>query len=247
MQSNGGLLNEATFVIIPPKMAISGLAFSNRDILGIILSFVFAFGMIGLAEFARKRLGVPQLITRKAIHIAAGMWVFGIIAIFDHWWAGIIPPAAFVLLNYIFWRYRAFKAMEDPQEGWGTVAFALSITVLLALFWSQGLPQVAAAGFMPMVWGDSMAALVGTYLGRHKYSVKGQVRSWEGSAAMFISSFLATWLTLLALGLPDSSLTNSLIVSGGATMVEAISPKSVDNLAVPFLSCGLLYTLIVGG
>ncbi|MBI2846059.1 MAG: phosphatidate cytidylyltransferase [Chloroflexi bacterium] len=220
---------------------------SVRDILGIILSFVLAFGMIGVAEFSRRRWGVPRQVTRKAIHIAAGMWVLGIIAIFDHWWMGIIPPAAFILLNYLFWKHQIFKAMDALQEGWGTVAFAFSITLLLALFWSQGRPEIPAAGLMPMVWGDSSAALVGTYFGRHKYSFRGQVRSWEGSAAMFTFGFLATWLALLALGLPESSLTNSLIVAGGATVVEAISPKSADNLTVPFVSCGLLYVLIVGG
>lgn len=228
-------------------METASLAFSQRDMLGLILSFALGLGMIGLAELGRKWWHLPRPFTRKAIHIAAGMWVFGIITIFEHWWAGIIPSAVFILLNYIFWRYRVFKAMDAPQEGWGTVAFAFSVTVLLAVFWSQGQPQIAAAGLMPMVWGDAMAAVVGSSFGRHKYSFWGQVRSWEGSTAMFTFSLLATWLALLALGLPESSLTYSLIVSSLATVVEAISPKGADNLTVPFLSCAVLYLLLVGG
>lgn len=223
------------------------MAFSGRDIIGIILSFILAFGMIGLAEVGRRLWGLPRQVTRKAIHIAAGMWVFVIIAIFDHWWAGIIPPAAFIFLNYLFYRRQVFQAMDAHEEGPGTVYFAFSVALLLGLFWSQGQASLAAAGFMPLVWGDALAALWGTHLGRHRYSVLGYQRSWEGSLVMFLGSLVATWLALLYFGLVTSSLTYALIVAGAATVAEAISPKGIDNLTVPFLSCGLLYLLWSGG
>ncbi len=221
---------------------------SGRDLLGLALSYIFAFGLIGLAEAVRTWKGWPQDFTRKVIHIAAGCWVVGIILIFDHWWWGLVPTASFVVLNYIFYRFTVFKAMDTQGSTPGTVYFALSITILLALLWPRGQEGIAALGVMPMTWGDAFAALVGGRWGRHRFGLLGSQRSLEGSAAMFLLSALSTFLLSLYLGLPPSPLQGflySLLVALGATLVEAISPWGLDNLTVPFLSTGLLYLLLV--
>ncbi len=57
----------------------------------------------------RRRLAVPQGLTRKLVHIGAGMWVFGILALFDRWQIGVLPFASFVLVNFLFYRYRVFS------------------------------------------------------------------------------------------------------------------------------------------
>lgn len=219
---------------------------SERDILGLVLSYIFAFGLIGLAEVVRIWRGWPTEFTRKVIHIAAGSWVIGIVYIFDHWWWGIVPTASFVILNYIFYRFTIFKAMDTRGSTPGTVYFALSITILLLLLWPRGQEGVVAAGVMPMTWGDAFASLIGGRWGRHQYEVLGSRRSWEGSVAMFFFSLLATFLVLLV-GLPLSPAEGflySFLMALGATLVEAFSPWGLDNLSVPFFSTGLLYLLL---
>ncbi|MGB5933421.1 MAG: phosphatidate cytidylyltransferase [Anaerolineae bacterium] len=219
---------------------------SGRDILGLVLSYLFAFGFIGFAEAVRVWRGWPTEFTRKVIHIAAGSWVIGIIYIFDHWWWGVVPTASFVILNYIFYRFTIFKAMDTRGSTPGTVYFALSITILLLLLWPRGQEGMVAAGVMPMTWGDAFASLIGLRWGRHRYEVLGSHRSWEGSAAMFVFSLLATFLVLLV-GLPLSpgeAFLYSFIMALGATLVEAFSPWGLDNLSVPFFSTGLLYLLL---
>lgn len=219
---------------------------STRDALGLVLSYVFAFGLIGLAEAVRAWRGWPTEFTRKVIHIAAGSWVIGIVCIFDHWWWGVVPTASFVILNYIFYRFTIFKAMDTRGSTPGTVYFALSITILLLLLWPRGQERVVAAGVMPMTWGDAFASLIGVRWGRHRYQVLGSRRSWEGSAAMFVFSLLATFLVLLV-GLPLSTAEGflySFLTALGATVVEAFSPWGLDNLSVPFFSTGLLYLLL---
>lgn len=219
---------------------------SGRDLLGLALSYIFAFGLIGLAEMVRAWRGWPTEFTRKVIHIAAGSWVIGIIYIFDHWWWGVVPTASFVILNYIFYRFTIFKAMDTQSATPGTVYFALSITILLLLLWPGGREEIVIAGVMPMTWGDAFASLIGVRWGRHQYEVLGSHRSWEGSTAMFVFSLLATFLVLLV-GLslsPVEGFLYSLVVALGATLVEAFSPWGLDNLSVPFFSTGLLYLLL---
>ena len=220
---------------------------SGRDILGLVLSYLFAFGLIGLAEAVRAWRGWPTEFTRKVIHIAAGSWVIAIIYIFEHLWWGVVPTASFVILNYIFYRFTIFKAMDARGSTPGTVYFALSITILLLLLWPRGQEGIVAVGVMPMTWGDAFASLIGVRWGRHRYEALGSRRSWEGSAAMFVFSLLATFVVLLLVGLPLSPAEGflySFLMALGATLVEAFSPWGLDNLSVPFFSTGLLYLLL---
>ena len=96
---------------------------------------------------------------------------------------------------------------------------------------------------MPMTWGDALAAILGRRYGQRKYSVLSSTRSVEGSLAMLLFSWLATFLALLFLP-PlgwQTSLLYSLALAVFATLVEALSPWHIDNLTVPLLSAALLY------
>src|SRR5215208_2442825 len=138
---------------------------TSSDMVGLVASYGYAIGLIGVAELLYRRLGVEQDLTRKLVHIGAGMWVFGVLALFDHWQWGVLPFATFIGGNYLFYRYRIFKAMDAGDSTPGTVYFALAVTVLFALLWRPEQPtdrgHVAAAGVMALTWGDALAALVG--------------------------------------------------------------------------------------
>ncbi len=229
---------------------------SQGDIVGLIASYVYAFGLLFGVEALGKRLRWPQAVTRKIVHIGAGMWIWGTLALFDAWFYGIIPFATFIVLNTIFYRQQSFKAMDSRDSSPGTVYFAISITILFALLWRTGgeldRAPIAAAGVMAMTWGDGLASLVGYSWGRHQYTFLGHTRSWEGSAAMATGGFVAMFLTLWLL--PGSALSpNSepfgilgsliLAVAGTviATIAEGFSPAGTDNLSVPLLTGALLY------
>ncbi len=222
-----------------------------RDLIGLGISFAYPVLLLGLAEGIRRWSGYPQDFTRKLIHIGAGMWVFAVLWLFDTWYIGLIPFATFILLNYIFYRYRLLKAMDTSESTPGTVYFALSITLLFLVLWRTDSPDdrsyVAAAGAMAMTWGDSMASIVGRRWGRHHYTIAGSRRSWEGSAAMLLAAGVSMFLTLMLV--PGSALSPYTLsldagvaiaaaVSGAlaATMVEGISPAGTDNLSVPLLA-----------
>jgi len=219
---------------------------TQRDIVGLIASYVAAFGLLGAAEAIRAWRGYPQDFTRKLVHVGAGMWVFAILWLFDNWWAGIIPTATFIVLNYVFHRRSLFRAMDTAQsESLGTVWFALSVTLLLAIFWSQGRAYIAVAGIMAMTWGDALAALVGQRFGRHKYAVFGAERSGEGSAAMAGASFAAIALSLAILS-PLGAMqvfAYSAVLALIAALAEAVSPSGTDNLSVPIVVSAALAML----
>ena len=231
----------------------------NNDILGLILSYVYASSLLIISEILVRKFGWKQFVTRKLVHIGAGMWVWGILYFFDTWYLGIIPFATFIVLNYIIYKYEILKGVDEADSSPGTVYFAFSITILFLLFWRTGSLEnnvtIAVAAVMSMTWGDALASLVGKTWGKRKYTFFGHTRSWEGSTAMFIAAFAAILFTLNFLsGLSMNptffpiGTTNIFLFAGISALVgtiaEAFSPAGTDNLSVPFSVAFILWLLL---
>jgi phytol kinase len=224
---------------------------TRGDALGLGLSYAYAFGMLAGVEALGRRLRWPQEVTRKVIHIGAGMWVWGVLACFDSWTWGLVPFATFIPLNYVFHRRQTFSAMDREASSLGTVYFAFSVTLLMAALWRTGPASpdrapLAVAAIMAMTWGDALASLIGRPWGRHRFRVFGHVRSIEGSLAMAAGTFAAVALTLVVLPgsslspttaalTPATILTLAAVATAVATPAEALSPAGMDNLSVPLL------------
>ncbi len=224
---------------------------STRDLIALVLSFVYPTGLLLGAEGIRRGMGWPPEFTRKLVHVGAGMWVFGALALFDHWWAALIATSAFIAINYISARRTLIPAMDAARsEGLGTVWFMVSFTVLLGWMGSQGRPVLAAAAMMALTWGDAAAALVGRALGRHRYVIAGDTRSLEGSAALVGATFLSVLPTLLLLDPAHYPLERVLpvaaVVALCAALLEPAAPKGQDNLSIP-IGTGILLWLIDSG
>ncbi|MBN1486280.1 MAG: phosphatidate cytidylyltransferase [Anaerolineae bacterium] len=232
---------------------------SLRDSIGLGLSYIYAFGLLFTVESIGKRLKWPQDLTRKLVHIGAGMWIWGILVFFDHWYYGIIPFGTFILLNYAFYRMQTFKTMDTQESTPGTVYFAISITILFGLLWRTGgeldRVPIAAAAVMAMTLGDGLASIVGNRWGKHPYTFMNHTRSWEGTIAMAVFGFAGIYLTLwllsgstlspnsVPLSAPQTFLP-ALLGTIVATTAEGLSPSGTDNLSVPLLTGLVLYLLI---
>lgn len=211
------------------------------DLLAIALSFVYVFGVLAIAELLRKRMSLPVDFTRKVVHVSVGMWSWGTVALFQDKLAACIPPAAFIVLNWLSYRRGTFAAMETGDRGnLGTVYFPMAFVAAILLFWDVSRGWVVAA-LMPMTWGDAFAAVVGKRFGKRRYSVLGATRTLEGSVTMFTFSFAATVLALAAFGagLPGALLVAAL-VAAACTLAESVSPFGLDNLVVPAAAAATL-------
>ncbi len=232
---------------------------SMNDWIALIVSYAYAFGLLLVVEAVGRQLNWPKALTRKIIHIGAGMWVWGVLWLFENWYMGIIPFATFIVLNFIFYKFKIFEMMDQGNETPGTVYFAISITLLFILFWRTGgqadRVHLAIAPIMAMTWGDALAGIGGQFFAKRHYVILGHRRSWLGSIVMFVTSFIVVLITLIYL--PQSSLSPnsallaadrviwlSLITALTATIIEGVSPKGLDNLNVPLASALILWILI---
>ena len=128
----------------------------------------------------------------------------------------------------------------------GTVYFPISFVALVWLLWDR--PHLMVASLMPMTWGDALAAVLGRQIGRRHYTVAGSTRSLEGSAVMFLVSWVATVVPLVLLTPASMDLGAAAGVAAvtalGATVIEALSPWGIDNLTVPVISALVLVLMV---
>ena len=177
---------------------------------------------------ARRLWPQQRELSRKIVHIGAGFTVP------LAWWLEIprqfaLPAAAlttlFALVNH---RSQLLPAVEDvDRRSAGTIAYGVSITLLIALGWPQQ-AQLISAAVLVMALGDGIAGLVGANLPSQRWRLFGQTKSLLGTAAMAMVSLLV--LASLLRGVPWPSL---LAIAGAATALEQLSWGGLDNLSVP--------------
>ena len=185
--------------------------------------------MVLAGALSARRLWPQQReLSRKIVHIGAGFTVP------LAWWLEIprqfaLPAAAlatlFALVNH---RSQLLPAVEDvDRRSAGTIAYGVSITLLIALGWPQQ-AQLISAAVLVMALGDGIAGLVGANLPSQRWRLFGQTKSLLGTAAMAMVSLLV--LASLLRGVPWPSL---LAIAGAATALEQLSWGGLDNLSVP--------------
>ena len=104
-----------------------------NNILGIIISFLYIAVLMMAARYFEK---FDKEGSRKFIHILLGNWWLIAMAFFDSVIWAIIPPIAFVIINYVSYKGNVIKVMERKEEdkdGLGTVYYAASLIPLVIL------------------------------------------------------------------------------------------------------------------
>lgn len=202
-------------------------------------------GLVGLtAEGLYLIRAVSSEITRKIVHIGVGHVILLAWWVQTPAWMGITASVVFSLVALLSYWLPILPGINSVgRTSLGTFFYAVSMGVLTAVFW-QHHPEFAALGILTMTWGDGMAALVGQAYGRHQYHVWGMTKSWEGSGAMLLASFICGYGVLgVAYGAPLVSGAIALVTAGVATLLEAFSKLGIDNLTVPLGSALVAYGL----
>jgi phytol kinase len=207
-----------------------------NDWLGFLISLIYIFGLIGLAEILRRRRGYSSDFTRKVIHIGVGMLAWALPFLFNEPWLFIVACVGFMVINLLDWRFGFFAAMSSSsRSNLGTVYFPLAAAVVAYVYWDT--PPIMVAALMPLTWGDGLAPVIGKLYGRHSYTIKGTTRSLEGSVGFFFAALAATWLALWIIPgspalTPVEAFLPALIVSFFTAVVEAVTIWGLDNLTV---------------
>ena len=140
------------------------------------------------------------------------------------------------LRQWLFWKAFAGKIIgpiirprENSGDFTGATYILLSVCLTVALYDKP----IAIAALAFVIVGDSLAAVVGRRIGRHKVGNK----SIEGSAACLLGT------VIVAVLVPELLLPVGLFGAVTATIFEAFPLGIDDNITVPILA-GLSMTLL---
>ena len=216
----------------------------DNNLLGIIISLLFVFCIIGISTILTKKKIISGEVSRKFIHIGVCNWWIIAMIFFDNRYYAAIVPALFVVINYISYKYQVIEAMERDggKKDLGTVYYAISLLILALFTVGEG---NNALGILTMGYGDGLAAVVGTFKGT-KYTLIGEnLKSKEGTFTMLVVTF--TVITLVLGICTDIAIVGVILYSLGlsivATLLELFTPHGLDNLTVP-IGVSLIYYLV---
>ena len=185
-----------------------------------------------IAFLCKKYFPKKEELSRKIIHIGTGpvilfAWLFNIPKNIAFLSALLITIA--LGINY---QYRLLPAIEDiERKSFGTIAYGISITLLLLLFWPRYASSISI-GVLSMAFGDGFAGLVGRSVISPRWSILGQTKSIVGTVTMGSVVAITTSIISTTNGLGIEPL-EIIIISLIATFLEQISPWGIDNLTVP--------------
>ena len=220
-----------------------------QDFLYVGLSFIFVFLVIGLSTLLSQWKWLNEEGSRKFVHIGVSHWILFLL-VFDQLIFALIPPVAFILLNYLSYRKNIFKSMERGGKGnLGTVYFPISLLLVVVFTFLVGedkeFAPAAIAGILVLGYGDGLAAILGKRFGKASFF---NGKTFAGSLTLFITSFFVlvcvTWIwipeaiPLAVWWLPLSALI--------LTVVELLTPYGLDNISLPLVTSLLVWAMMIG-
>ncbi|MCK4702382.1 hypothetical protein KAT55_03385, partial [Candidatus Bathyarchaeota archaeon] len=161
-----------------------------------IACYGYIVALIVVAGRLRTHPAVPRGVSRKFLHAMIG----NLPLVMPYFTESLFPflvASPFIAVTYLVspyspWpgfaeRMRGLSDITEEGHGTGLILYAVSYSALALLYGTK--PYIVAAGILPMAYGDSVAALVGTTYGRHRFRVF-EWKSLEGCLGMFIGSLL---------------------------------------------------------
>ena len=225
---------------------------------GVRVTVLYILIAVGTVLLARKPFSIPDELFRKILHfILLGAYIPLVFA-FEAWWmaAAFALSLMVTLFPVLFFAekipmFSAFVNERKQGEFKSSMVLAVgmmafSVTVCWGLFGDRYLvlASVYAWGI-----GDALAALVGKAYGKQKIRWKfaDGKKSVEGSAAMFLCTFVSVFTVLLIRsGLsPIGCFVIALLTAPVCTLAELCAKNGMDTVICPVSAMAVILPLVM--
>ena len=225
-----------------------------------IITFLIAIAFLRLMDFLAQRGIIESRLSRKLIHIGTGpifvlCWLMYPDVFIGRWLAALVPlviTLQFALVGLgLIKDEAAVKTMSrtgDRREILrGPLFYGIAFVAMTLIYWKDSLIGIPA--LMIMCGGDGIADLVGRRVDSPKLPWSRE-KSVAGSLSVFIGGWVLTLLIFgiyVFMGTFTGPMTRFLLpvtlVAIGATLVESLPFKDIDNITIT-VSCALIGHLV---
>jgi len=220
----------------------------QNDFAGVALVYIYVAILLIITE---KILDKYPEASRKILHIMVGNIAFLLPIFQTKEMMAFVAAGPFILFTFLMSPYTPFKNIRgrtsSAGHGMGLVYYSITWTILAYLFFDNMV--VIAIGILAMSYGDGFASIIGLKFGRKKYKVFGDKKSYVGSIAMFVFTFIMTIVALLyyRISITPYVLLVLAFIALAAAIVEGLTPKGLDNFSVPFVTVLLYWLILLSG
>ena len=214
-----------------------------------LFTFIIALTFLRLMDFFAHRGIIESKLSRKIIHIGTGpifvlCWLMYPDVQISRWLATLVPlviTAQFALVGTgLIKDEAAVKAMSrtgDRSEILrGPLFYGIMFIAMTLLYWKDSLIGIPA--LMMMCGGDGIADIIGRRVRSPKLPWSPE-KSMSGSLSVFAGGWLLTMLIFAIyvwMGAFSGPVTRFLLpvtwIALGATLVESLPFKDIDNLTI---------------
>ncbi len=233
--------------------------------------FLLLLGILALLlvlfEILVRKFSVGAFVLRKVLHFSLGLILFFVPVCFSANFYPVMLALIFIVVNGISFSFGFFRILHEKKQhshqgekepqSYGPVVLPFAFAILALFLWDSHI-WILRVSVLVAAIADSLAALVGSSLGRvHIENLTKSRKTIEGSLTMFAVSFFlltvalfvfrdhfndglaaAPWFQLLAL---------ALLLALIAAAVEALVSHGFDNLFIPLSVSYVLYVIDMDG
>ncbi|MFH1102086.1 MAG: diacylglycerol/polyprenol kinase family protein [Methanobacteriota archaeon] len=219
----------------------------QNDVVGVVLVYLYVAVLVVCTEkILSKKYPVAS---RKFLHIMTGNIAFILPVFQTREMMAFVAAGPFILFTFLMSPYSPFKKIRgktsEAGHGLGLVYYAITWTVLAYVFFEYRV--IIAMGILAMSYGDGLASIIGIRYGRRTYRIFRDTKSYVGSLAMFLVTFLVLIVAFLFYAVPVTTILLGYLlwIAALATLVEGITPFGLDNLSVPFITAFFYWGFLV--
>ena len=220
----------------------------HSDFAGVALVYIYVAILLIITE---KLLDKHPEVSRKVLHIMVGNVAFLLPIFVTREVMAFAAAGPFILFTFLMSPRTPIKSIRGKTSaaghGMGLVYYSITWTILAYLFFDNMV--VIAIGILAMSYGDGFASIIGLKFGKKKYKVFGDKKSYVGSFAMFIFTFIATIVAILyyRISITPYILLVLAFIALVAAIAEGLTPKGLDNFSVPFVTALLYWLILLSG
>jgi uncharacterized protein (TIGR00297 family) len=220
---------------------------TSDEWLFISIVFFLVTMLITAAELVRRLMGGNSEITRKFVHIVAGILMAFAPFVFTSGIPAILISALAIIGTFISIRFNLLKSLHDTQRvSYGTTFHPLAFLILVLMLWNSA-PDILSISILVLAVPDALAAIVGRNVRTpHFFSFSTDKKTYEGSAVMFLSTtlFIMGFLLYGNYQTQYPWIVIAVVTALVVTAWELVCTHGFDNLTIPLSTAFMLHYFI---